>query len=93
MKTAAHVQQLASDQPVMSYIAQVRKNGDQQKLSDHLLGVALLASGNAAKLDLAMVGELLGILHDLGKYSTEFQIYREAFASRSTRDGEIPFIR
>ena len=40
-----------------------------------------------------MVGELLGILHDLGKYSTEFQIYREAFASRSTRDGEIPFIR
>ena len=72
MKAAAPVQQLASDQSVMGYIAHVRKNGDQQKLSDHLLGVASLASGNAAKLDLAMVGELLGILHDLGKYSTAF---------------------
>ena len=39
MKSAAHVQQLASGQPVMSYIAHVRKNGDQQKLSEHLLAL------------------------------------------------------
>lgn len=59
----------------MSHIAHVRKNGDQQTLCEHLLGAASLASGNAAKLDLALVGELLGILHDLGKYSAEFQAY------------------
>ncbi|MBK7355135.1 hypothetical protein [Propionivibrio sp.] len=70
----------------MIYIAHVRKNGDQQKLSEHLLGVASLASGNAAKLDLAMVGELLGILHDLGKYSTEFQIYLKSAVGLLNQD-------
>ena len=92
MQAAAPVQQLASDQSVMGYIAHVRKNGDQQKLSDHLLGVASLASGNAAKLDLAMVGELLGILHDLGKYSTGFQIYLKSAVGLLNQDEDEDYV-
>ncbi|MBI4741630.1 MAG: CRISPR-associated helicase Cas3' [Betaproteobacteria bacterium] len=76
----------------MSNIAHTRKNGDPQTLSEHLLGVALLASGNAAKLDLALVGELLGILHDLGKYSTEFQSYLKSAVGLLNQDEDEDYV-
>jgi len=44
-------------------------------LEQHLLGVAEKAKSFAAKLNLAEQGELIGLLHDLGKYSDEFQNY------------------
>ncbi|MDP4030432.1 MAG: CRISPR-associated endonuclease Cas3'' [Gallionella sp.] len=44
-------------------------------LEQHLLGVADKAKSFAAKLNLSEQGELLGLLHDLGKYSGEFQVY------------------
>ena len=50
-------------------------DGDWQTLSAHLLGVAALANGSASKLGLGPLGELLGLLHDLGKYSQAFQTY------------------
>lgn len=76
----------------MSYIAHVRKNGDQQALSEHLLGVAALSNGNAAKLHLAIVGELLGILHDLGKYSAKFQIYLKSAVGLLNQDEDEDYV-
>ena len=50
-------------------------DGAVQSLEDHLLGVADIAKSLAAKIGLKEQGELVGLLHDLGKYSNEFQIY------------------
>jgi len=55
---------------VLRYIA--HKN---QALHEHLEGVAELAKIHAEKIGMGNYGELLGLLHDLGKYSTEFQRY------------------
>ncbi|MBL8241489.1 MAG: CRISPR-associated helicase Cas3' [Bryobacterales bacterium] len=46
-----------------------------QRLEDHLLGVSVLCERNASKVGLGGAGELLGLLHDLGKYSDQFQDY------------------
>lgn len=50
-------------------------DGAWQPLEDHLAGVADLAARFASKLGLQDLGEVLGLLHDLGKYSTAFQAY------------------
>jgi len=44
-----------------------------QLLSDHLNNVGRLASGFAAVFGAAHAGEVIGMLHDLGKYTNEFQ--------------------
>ncbi|MDY0095460.1 MAG: CRISPR-associated helicase Cas3' [Candidatus Vecturithrix sp.] len=54
----------------MEYIA--HKN---QKLYQHLEGVADLAKCHAEKIGMGEYGELLGLLHDLGKYRSDFQKY------------------
>ena len=46
-----------------------------QTLKAHLVGVADLCKKNASKIGCADYGELLGLLHDLGKYSKIFQDY------------------
>jgi len=57
-------------------IAHVRDSDKaQQALSDHLLGVAAKAQKYASVIGLESMGELLGLLHDLGKYSKAFQDY------------------
>jgi len=59
-----------------NYIAHQRKiDGAVQSLEEHLLGVAHLAKSFAAKIGLKEQGEIAGLLHDLGKYSKEFQTY------------------
>jgi len=50
-------------------------DGIEQELSDHLLGVSEKAGFFAGKIGLQSHGELIGLLHDLGKYSREFQRY------------------
>lgn len=58
------------------FIAHKRESdGKEQSVQEHLLGVAHFAREYASKLCLADLGELLGLLHDLGKYSSEFQNY------------------
>lgn len=58
------------------FIAHLRKKDKEpQYLSDHLNEVSELAGGFASKIGLKESGELLGLLHDLGKASKEFQNY------------------
>ena len=59
-----------------NYIAHVRKaDGQPQSLQTHLTETAEIAKLLAAKLDLDQAGELLGLMHDFGKYSRKFQKY------------------
>ncbi len=60
----------------MTAIAHYREaDGKTQTLQEHLESVAELACGHAAKIGLGETGRLLGLLHDLGKFSDEFQAY------------------
>ena len=46
-----------------------------QDLEVHLATVGYLSGEFASKIKLGAAGEILGLLHDLGKYSHEFQTY------------------
>ena len=46
-----------------------------QSLDVHLVNVGYWAGIFASKIQLGSAGELMGLLHDLGKYSPEFQAY------------------
>ena len=46
-----------------------------QDLDVHLTNVGCLSGLFASKIQLGSAGELIGLLHDLGKYSAEFQAY------------------
>lgn len=58
------------------YIARYRKSDSaSQSLVEHLEGVSALATIFAGKIGLSRFGELMGLLHDVGKYSMAFQSY------------------
>lgn len=60
----------------MDFIAHKRKSdGVCQPLSTHLLEVGELAATFAKKINAEDAGRLIGLLHDFGKYSKEFQVY------------------
>ena len=65
------------------HLAHLGKTGNQL-LSEHLSGVAGQCSKFAKRLELEKAGELIGLLHDLGKATKTFQDYLLSFAS----DGE-----
>lgn len=54
------------------------ETGREQLLRDHLTGVAELAGRFAAAFGEEAMGRLLGLYHDIGKYSKEFQEYLRA---------------
>lgn len=61
---------------VKSSIAHVRKSdGEKQELRVHLTEVSAICQKLAAKLGLPSAGLLIGLLHDFGKYSQQFQLY------------------
>ncbi len=63
----------------MNHIAHVRhSDGVKQSVETHLTETAAIAKSLAAKLDLDLSGELLGLMHDFGKYSLAFQEYIKA---------------
>ncbi|MDG2915801.1 CRISPR-associated helicase Cas3' [Bisgaard Taxon 10/6] len=64
------------NEPFVAHIREVDKY--QQAVQTHLTETAAIARELAAKLDLPEVGELLGLMHDFGKYSQAFQEYIKA---------------
>lgn len=69
------------------FLARVRRaDKAEQPLHSHLLGTAKLAGIFASKLGLPCCGRLLGLLHDLGKYSKAFQRYLASTAGLLKQD-------
>ncbi len=63
---------------VVEYIAHVRADdGERQSVKQHLLEVRQLAEGLGEKIGVKHIAGLAGVLHDLGKYTQEFQQYLE----------------
>ena len=58
------------------YLAHYRKvDGARHSVKTHSVETSLFSKEFAAKIELDLIGELLGLLHDLGKYSFEYQCY------------------
>lgn len=55
------------------YIAHKRDDGEEQALKDHLKETARLAEAFASSFDAGKIAYQMGLAHDLGKYSVEFQ--------------------
>ncbi|MGS0755355.1 CRISPR-associated endonuclease Cas3'' [Roseateles sp. GG27B] len=67
-------------------------DGEWQSLESHLLGVGDLAAEFAAKLGLRDLGLLLGLLHDLGKYSQAFQAYLKSATGALNQDEDEDWV-
>lgn len=76
----------------MGCVAHVRNDGELQSLEAHLWGVSWFASKSAVKVGLALAGELLGLLHDLGKYSDAFQIYLRSATGLLNQDEDGEYV-
>lgn len=74
------------------FIAHVRDADHKQSLSAHLLGVGKFSENFAQKLELGMQGELLGLLHDLGKYSDAFQNYIKSATGLLNQDEDEEYV-
>jgi len=73
-------------------IAHRRKDGDCQSLAQHLLEVSSLARCFSGKIGLGLSGELIGLLHDLGKYSREFQQYLRSAVGLLEQDKDDDYV-
>lgn len=54
-------------------IAHINESGKEQTIKEHLLGTADLARQFAGEFECGEIGYLCGLMHDIGKYSEEFQ--------------------
>lgn len=57
------------------FIAHFRKDGCVQTVKEHCVNVSKYAAGSLRSLGLEKTGELLGLLHDMGKEKNDFQKY------------------
>lgn len=76
----------------MDFIAHVREDGEHQSLQEHLLGVGDKAGSYSAKIGLASQGELIGLLHDLGKYGSNFQAYIKSATGLLNQDEDEEYV-
>ncbi len=79
-----------NDKP--AFVAHVRGDSKIQSLEAHLRSVSQLAAELAAKFRLAPHGELIGLLHDLGKYSSAFQAYIQSATGLLNQDEDEEFV-
>ncbi len=74
---------------MVDYIAHRREHDDEeQSVQQHLEEVAVIAGELASKVDCAVAGELIGLLHDFGKYSAAFQAYIGSATGAIDQDDE-----
>lgn len=83
-------------------LAHISEDGTRvQTVADHLQGTAVLCGQFAAAFDAQQQGTWLGLLHDIGKYSTKFQKrlqggekvdHSTAGAQVAARYGQIPLV-
>lgn len=66
---------VGAGEPDDNLIAHRRKDGEEQLLRTHLTEASQLAQGFAAKIGLPEIGKMMGLLHDFGKASQEYQNY------------------
>ena len=75
------------------FIAHHRESdGATQSLVTHLCNVAMLANAFASKVGLGKQGELIGLLHDLGKFSAAFQVYIKSVVGLLNQDEDEEFV-
>lgn len=65
-----------------------KQTSEVQTLEAHLFQVSHLAKRFASKIELADAGELIGLMHDFGKYSAAFQAYLLSATGRLNPDSE-----
>ena len=71
------------------FIARYRQSdGTPQSLLEHLEGASMFASMFAGKIGLPVFGELMGLVHDFGKYSSAFQSYIKSSEGRIEPDDD-----
>ena len=56
-----------------AHTGNTRDQTDWHLLKDHLKRVSLLTASSSAKFGMGEFGKVVGLLHDVGKYSNEFQ--------------------
>jgi len=77
------------EKPSSDFVARYRQSdGTPQTLLEHLEGTSALSSLFAGKTGLPVFGELMGLLHDLGKYSNDFQSYIKSSAGMIEPDDD-----
>lgn len=75
------------DKDVPNFIAHPAKGCENhQTVLTHLLAVGDLAERLAAKIGFAELGRLIGLMHDLGKYSSAFQEYMHLIIEEQTNE-------
>lgn len=75
------------------FIAHYRESdGKDQSLAEHLLGVAEKSKVAARKVGLDTHGEIIGLLHDLGKYSQAFQTYLKSAVGLLNQDEDEEYV-
>jgi CRISPR-associated endonuclease/helicase Cas3 len=62
------------------FLAHLEDDGRRQLLRDHLLAVSQAAGRMSEKVGIGAAGAAIGLLHDLGKYSRDFQHYLRSMA-------------
>ena len=75
----------------MTFYAHTRRDSGQdgwQSLEAHLEEVAAISSRLARKIGLPCSGKMIGLAHDLGKYSQEFQRYLQQNANNAAMEME-----
>ncbi len=67
-------------------------DGNEQSISEHSRNVAVLCAENSGKIMFGKLGYLIGLLHDMGKYTERFGLYLRSQYDQSintTLRGEI----